>query len=100
VSLNSGPVLTYDYNFDGVTTDQVFVVTGGGLGSVGLASATGAWGYSTFNFSAPVWASSSNCNGDSSYFWGYTSTYAPHVVTATVSTNSGSVMVNAYAPNW
>lgn len=100
VNLSAGPVLSYDYNFDTVATDQVFVVTSGGMGTIGLSSANSFFGYVGFNFSAPVWSATSNCNGDSSYFWGYTSSYAPTVVTATVVTNTGNVLVNAYAPKW
>jgi hypothetical protein len=101
VALSNGPVLSYDYNFDSVSTDQVFVVTAGGLGTIGLSSASQAFGYTHFNFSSPVWPSGGGgCLGDSTYFWGYTSSYAPHVVTATISTSSGNIMVNAYAPNW
>jgi len=101
VALSTGPVLSYDYNFDSVSTDQVYVVTSGGLGTVGLSSAGSAWGYTQFNFSGPVWASGGGgCMGNSSYFWGYTSNYPPQVVTATIATNTGNVMVNAYAPHW
>ena len=101
VGLSNGPVLSYDYNFDSVSSDQVFVVTAGGLGTIGLSSAGYGFGYTQFNFSSPVWPSGGGgCAGDSTYFWGYTSNYAPHVVTATIATSSGNIMVNAYAPNW
>ncbi len=100
VQLPIGPILSYDYNFDNVATDQVFVVTGGGLGTIGLSSAGWAFGYAGFNFSSPVWAAGSGCTGDSSYFWGYTSIYPPQVVTATVVTNTGNIMVSAYAPKY
>lgn len=101
VSLSTGPVLSYDYNFDSIATDQVFVVTAGGLGTIGLSSAGSAFNYTTFNFSAPLYPSGGGgCLGDSTYFWGYTSNYAPHVVTATIGTSGGNIMVNAYAPNW
>lgn len=100
VSLSTGPIQSYDYNFDSVATDQVYVVTHGGLGTIGLAFANWFVGYTGFTFSQPVWTATSNCNGDSSYFWGYTSVNPPQVVTATVATNSGSIMVNAYAPKW
>ena len=100
VSLATGPILSYDYNFDSVATDHVFVVTAGGLGTVGLSWANWFAGYSGFNFSAPVWSATSGCNGDTSYFWGYTSVNPPQVVTATVVTNTGNIMVNAYAPKY
>jgi len=94
VALSTGPVRNYDYNFDNVATDQVFVVTAGGLGTIGLQSAGGFFGYNTFKFTTAVWA------GDTSYFWGYTSDYPPQVVTATVATSNGNIQLNAYAPHW
>ena len=94
VGLSSGPVLIYDYNFNNVATDQVFVVTAGGLGTIGLSSANYSFGYTTFNFSSPVWP------GDTSYFWGYVSSAPPQVVTATVATSNGNIQLNAYAPKW
>jgi hypothetical protein len=94
VALSSGPVLSYDYNFDSVATDQVFVITAGGLGTIGLQSASMFFNYTTFKFTSPVWI------GDTSYFWGYTSNYPPHVVSATVATSNGNIMLNAYAPKW
>ena len=94
VGLSTGPVLSYDYNFNNVATDQVFVVTAGGLGTIGLQSANYAFGYTTFKFSTAVWA------GDTSYFWGYVSSAPPQVVTATVATSHGNVQLNAYAPKW
>ncbi|HKS22057.1 MAG TPA: hypothetical protein VJZ76_04615 [Thermoanaerobaculia bacterium] len=100
VSLATGPILSYDYNFDANATDHVFVVTAGGLGTVGLSWANWFAGYSGFNFSSPVYGATSGCNGDSSYFWGYTSQYPPQVVTATVATNGGNVMLSAYAPKY
>ena len=44
MGLSTGLVLSYDYNFDNAATDQVFVVTAGGLGTIGLQSANYAFG--------------------------------------------------------
>lgn len=81
-------VSTLDYNGDSVAGDQVYVVTSGGLGSVGLVSAVQNGSYVTFNFaSGGVCAGGSPGNGESSFFFGLVSTRAPKFVTATVSDN-------------
>jgi len=93
-------VLQYDYNFDSVATDQVFVVTSGGLGTIGLSSATLSfftWD-ATFTFSSPVGGGSYPGNGQSSYFFGLVSPYGPRAQYGTVQTDSGPVTVTVYAP--
>lgn len=88
VALSTGPVLSTK------ATGEVFVITAGGLGTIGLQSASGLFGYHTFEFTTPVWA------GDTSYLWGYVSSSPPQVVTATVATSNGNIQLNAYAPHW
>ncbi|MGZ5432334.1 MAG: hypothetical protein ACXW5U_19155 [Thermoanaerobaculia bacterium] len=66
-------MLSYDYNFDFVATDQVFVVTAGGIGSF-------------------------PGDGESSYFFGLVSSYPPVTKTGWVYTDAGWVTVNVYAP--
>ena len=78
-----GPVAGLDYNGNG-QPDQVFVVTSGGLGSVGPSSADKTGNVITFNFATPVCSGSSPGNGDSSYFFGLASTQAPVAITATI----------------
>jgi hypothetical protein len=92
MTLEFGPVIsTLDYNGDEEVGDRVYVVTGGGLGSVGLASAT-QWGNTiTFNFTAPVCAGGSPGSGQSTYFFGLVSAQPPRPVTATVRETTGSV---------
>lgn len=100
MALQFGPVIsTLDYNGDGKAEDQVYVVTQGGLGSIGLASAK-QWGNTiTFNFTAPVCAGGSPGQGASSYFFGLVSAQPPRPVTATVKETTGSVYdVPARAP--
>ncbi len=96
LTLRFGSVVnTLDYNGDGVTGDEVFVVTSGGLGSVGLASATRSGSAVTFNFAdGGVCAGSSPGTGESSFFFGLVSTTSPRYVTATVADTSS----NAYTP--
>jgi hypothetical protein len=94
-----GPVLAYDYNFDSIYTDQVFVVTAGGIGTVGLSSVNVFWGATFFNLSSPVYGGSFPGDGESSYFFGLVSNYAPTVKTAQVHMDNGYAAVNVYAPN-
>lgn len=84
MTIDFGPVVsTLDYNGDG-EADQVFVVTGGGLGSIGLASADKVGDTITFTFSSPVCAGGSPGTGQSTFFFGLVSTQPPGPVTATV----------------
>jgi hypothetical protein len=100
VTINFGPVVsTLDYNGDHTTGDQVFVITGGGIGSIGIASANQVGGLVTFNFSSPVCDGSSPSSGQSSFFWGLVSARQPHFVSATVNKSSGPAQhVLARAP--
>jgi hypothetical protein len=93
-----GPVVSLQYNGAG-PTDQVFVVTAGGLGTIGLASAIRAGNDITFNFSSPVCAGGSPGTGDTSFFFGLTSASAPTAVTAVVTPlGGGALSVGARAP--
>ncbi len=52
MTIEFGPVVDIlDYNGDGVTGDQVYVVTSGGLGSIGIASAEKSDNKIAFTFS-------------------------------------------------
>jgi hypothetical protein len=95
---NWGPLRQYDYNFDSVATDQVFVVTSGGAGTIGLSSSFLFSGWSYFNFSSPVFAGSYPGNGQSSYFFGLVSDYPPVLRNISVHTDTGWVTVQGYAP--
>jgi hypothetical protein len=72
LKIDFGPVATLPYSGPA----QVFVVTTGGLGSVGLASATLTGGVVTFKFAAPI------CPEKSSFFFGLSSADAPAPSTA------------------
>lgn len=100
MTIDFGPVVsTLDYDGDG-TADQVYVVTVGGLGSIGLASAEKAGNNVTFNFNPSVCAGGSPGTGQSTFFFGLLSTQPPEqVVTATVEETTGAVYdVAARAP--
>jgi len=99
VRVDFGPVASLQYDGAG-PTDQVFVITAGGSGTIGLSSATEAGDEVTFNFASPVCAGSSPGTGASSFFFGLSSTRAPTAVNAVVSqTTGGALSVAARAPN-
>jgi len=91
MSIEFGPVVsTLDYNGDG-EADQVYVITSGGLGSIGLASAEKEDNTITFTFSAPVCAGGHPGDGQSTFFFGLVSTQPPVNTTAKVKETTGSV---------
>lgn len=91
LTVKFGPVVsTLDYNGDG-TPDQVYVVTGGGLGSIGLASAVKDDNDITFTFDSPICAGGSPGTGQSSFFFGLVSAKPPGVVTAKVKETMGTI---------
>jgi hypothetical protein len=100
VTVDAGPVVgSLDYDKDG-TADQVFVVTKGGLGTVGLASAVqDDAGKITFTFTTPVAAGTSPGAGQSSFFFGFASTLPPVASTAAlVDQNNAGSAVAARSP--
>src|SRR5687768_16796949 len=95
---NWGAVREYDYNFDGIYTDDVFNVTIGGIGTKPVTSSFlwSPWTY--FVLSGRVYAGSYPGGGESSYFFGLISDRAPVVRSMWVHTDSGWVSVTGYAP--
>jgi hypothetical protein len=91
-------VREYDYNGDGIATDDVFNITSGGVGTKAVTSAPvwAPWTY--FVLSSRVYAGSSPGGGESSYFFGLVSDRAPVLRTMWVHTDSGWVSVTGYAP--
>jgi hypothetical protein len=94
-----GPVAPVDYNGDG-NTDQVFVATSGGLGSVGLASANQVGNQITFTFAPAVCAGPAPGHGETTFFFGLASTRTDRAVTAVVTTVTpgGTLSLDARAP--
>jgi hypothetical protein len=74
--LTFGPTVKLPYVSGGPYVD-VFVVTTGGLGSIGLASAERDGNAIVFTFSHPVCAGADRGQGQSSFYFGLTSTQAP-----------------------
>ena len=93
-----GAVLTYDYNFNGIVTDDVFNITSGGVGTKPVTSAFLAAPWTYFVLNNPVYAGSYPGGGESSYFFGLLSNQAPVLRTMWVHTDSGWVAVTGYAP--
>lgn len=99
LSLDFGPVAAVDYDGNG-NDDQVYVVTAGGLGTIGLASAEQTGDRITFTFSSPVCSGSAPGNGDTSFFFGLASTQPPRNVTAEAvpTLGNGPLSLDARAP--
>lgn len=98
LKITFGPVVSLNYNGVG-GTEQVFVITSGGLGSVGPSSVDKTGNVVTFNFKTPVCSGSSPGHGQTSFFFGLSSTKPAHAVTATVSaTAGGPLSLSARAP--
>lgn len=90
LSLSFGPVVnTLDFDSNGKAGDEVFVVTQGGAGSIGLDSAEKAGNVITFQFSSPVCAGGRPDNGWSTHFFGLVSTKPPGPTTATLRDSNG-----------
>jgi hypothetical protein len=95
---NWGTVLSYDYNGNGIVTDDVFNITSGGVGTKAVTAAFVSDPWTFFELSNPVYAGSYPGGGESSYFFGLVSEQAPVLRTVWVHTDSGWVAVTGYAP--
>ena len=84
ISIDFGPVTKLQYNKVG-PLDDVYVVTKGGLGTIGLYAVEHTGNVISFVFNQPVCAGTSPGKGHTSYFFGLTSAHPPHAITAGVS---------------
>ena len=94
-----GAIREYDYNSDGIATDDVFNITSGGVGTKAVTASflvSSTWTY--FYLSNPVYVGSYPGGGESSYFFGLVSDQAPVLRTVWVHLDSGWVGVTGYAP--
>jgi len=94
---NWGTLRQYDFNSDGISTDQVFNKTSG-LGTKPVTSAFLSGGWSYFVVSSGVAAGNYVGGGESSYFFGMVSDQAPVLRTVWVHLDSGWVSMTGYAP--
>jgi hypothetical protein len=91
-TVDFGPGSSLDYDGDG-DLERVYVVTSGGLGTVGPSSADKVGNVITFTFAPSV------CAGETSYFFGLASPRPPRFVTAQVRTTTGdTVALQARVP--
>ena len=98
-SIDFGPVEAVDYNGDNVA-EHVFFSTSG-LGNKAPTKATQVANKVIFEFAPGVCAGSAPGNGDSSFFFGLASTFAPHDVQAEVKDNNGNTYtLDSRAPNF
>jgi hypothetical protein len=93
-----GPVLSYDYDSNGIVTDDVFNITSGGIGTKAVTSAPVISPWTYFVVSSRVYSGSYPGGGESSYFFGLLSNAAPVLRQMWVHTDSGWVSVTGYAP--
>lgn len=91
LSLSFGPVVnSLDFDGNGKSGDEVFVITEGGGGRIGLASAEKAGGVITFQFSSPVCAGGRPGGGQSTHFFGLVSSNPPGPTTARLRDSNGT----------
>ncbi len=89
-TLDFGPLVQLQYNKVG-PIDDVYVVTKGGLGSVGLLSADAMDNKITFVFSQPVCPANEGKKGQTTYFFGLAAKGLPMPA-------NGSVGVSGFDP--
>src|SRR5579883_997996 len=83
----------------GAGPGEVFVVTAGGIGTVGLVSADRHERAVTFTFMAPVCPGAAGAAGATSCFFGFAAASAPQPVTARIELDNGQTLdVAARAP--
>jgi len=80
LKVRTGPVAHLPYSPGGAA--DVFVVTSGGLGSIGIASADLTGDVLTFTFTSPVCPQNGQAPGQTSFFFGIAAKGKPHDVTA------------------
>jgi hypothetical protein len=94
VWISSGYPAPQQYNGKG-PLEHIFVVTKGGLGSVGVASAIQEGESTKVTFTRPVCAGSGGRPGQSSFFFGFASIYPPRSSSAYVHTTAGSKAITS-----
>ena len=93
ISLSFGPVVK-GLNFGGDPgPEQVFVITTGAIGSIGLTSAIQTRDTIKFRFKSPVCSGTSAAKGASTYFWGLVSEQPPKNMTVLLHETGGATQV-------
>jgi hypothetical protein len=99
LQVRTGPLARLNYTSIGPA--DVFVVTSGGLGTIGLSSAVQIGGVVTFTFSSPVCpANGVNSPAQTSFFFGFAAKGTPQDIKAksNLTYGGGEVKVPARAP--
>src|ERR1700690_1460306 len=91
LKLDFGPITKLPY-VPGGGVEEVYVVTSGGLGSIGIASADRVGNVTTLTFSKPVCAGSSAGKGDTSFFFGLAAPKVPKPSTAQMQITGGTLV--------
>lgn len=98
VTVDIGPNVPLDFNGD-KKLDDVFVITKGGMGTIGLASAVRTGNDVRLTFASPVDGGGSPGTGKSSFFFGIVSKYPRKTVLATSPNSMGPALsLKAWAP--
>lgn len=94
-----GTLRRYDFNSDGIATDEVYNITSGATGTQPLTSAflSGSWSY--FVWGGRVYGGFSPGEGETSYWFGMVSDRTPVLRTVWVHLDSGWVSMQGYAPS-
>jgi len=100
LTVDVGPNVKLDFNGD-KKLDDVFVITKGGMGTIGIASAVRTGNVVKFTFSSPVGGGASPGKGDSSFFFGIVSKSPRKTVIAKAANNMGAALsLKAWAPGY
>jgi hypothetical protein len=84
ITIDFGPIVSLQYGGSGPPGD-VFVVTQGGTGSIGLSSAMQTGRNITFTFEQPICAASAPARGEASFSFGLTAATGPRPSNAALS---------------
>ncbi len=91
LKLDVGPIKKHDFNSSGTLAD-VYVVTAGGLGTIGLSSADQSGNTVTFTFEKPVCAGPAPETGDTSFFFDFSAGGQPMQTSGKVQVVGGQVV--------
>lgn len=93
LNINFGPIVPFTY--DRAPSNQVWVVTSGGLGTVAPSSALQLGNNIIFRFNPPIHTHSGPFPGQTTYFFGLVSSYPPTNFTAHITgSQSGPIPLN------
>ena len=95
VTIKTGPIKRL--NYDGSGKADIYVITTGGTGTIGLASAVRNGAHVTFTFTTPVCPENGTAPGQLSFYFGFASPNAPVARHAQSSLTFGGGTVNVKA---